>query len=42
LASSLSKNVGELQKIKPEYKDITISYQDWTSAESNRAVWDQD
>jgi tyrosinase len=32
----------ELQNIKPEYKDVTIPYWDWTSAESNKAVWDEE
>ena len=32
----------ELQRIKPEYKDVTIPYWDWTSAESNKAMWDEE
>jgi tyrosinase len=29
----------ELQRIKPEYKDVTIPYWDWTSERSKEAVW---
>jgi tyrosinase len=32
----------ELQNIKSEYKEVTIPYWDWTSAESNNAVWGPD
>jgi tyrosinase len=32
----------ELQKIKPEYKNVTIPYWDWTSDRSSEAVWDQE
>jgi tyrosinase len=32
----------ELQKIKPEYKDVTIPYWDWTSDASNNAIWDEE
>ncbi|HEU5119781.1 MAG TPA: tyrosinase family protein, partial [Candidatus Nitrosocosmicus sp.] len=30
----------EIQRIKPEYKDVTIPYWDWTSKKSTEAVWD--
>jgi tyrosinase len=32
----------ELQKIKTEYKDVTIPYWDWTSKTSSAAVWNKD
>lgn len=32
----------ELQRIKPEYKDVTIPYWDWTSERSNKVVWEEE
>ena len=32
----------ELQNIKPKYKEVTIPYWDWTSVESNKAIWATD
>ena len=30
---------GSCKNTKPEYKDVTVPYWDWTNAESNNAVW---
>jgi len=32
----------EIQRLKPEFKDVTIPYWDWTSAKSGKALWDKD
>jgi len=32
----------ELQRLKPEFKDVTIPYWDWTSEKSSKAMWDKD
>ena len=32
----------ELQKIKPEFSNVTIPYWDWTNRESDKVLWNQD